>query len=335
LRRTAVDEPFEEATVSTHAFRWIRRIAVGLVVLLAAGYGVGLLATRHTPTSKLTFGVPNALTDSGQATTTETQAAPVPEAQNADASSGSAQTLPATPQRIVKTADLTVRVKSGRFDQAWALIASITSNLGGYIASSGRNTQPTPGPVPVPEAAASSSNQPASGDITIRVPAAGFERALVQLRAIGDVTADRVSSQDVTQDYVDLQGRLRNQRAQQAALLRLMGQAKTVSDTLAVQAQLASVEDQIEQITGRLGLLADQTSLATITVHLFEPNAPGAPPATTRPSFSKAWSTALDGLTRIGTVAMIALIWLAPFAALAAAGVWLRRTRARPAAPQA
>src|SRR5207249_11340101 len=126
---------------------------------------------------------------------------------------------------------------------------------------------------------------------------------------------DQVSSQDVTEEFVDLQSRLRNQKAQQVVLIRLMANAKTIQETLAVQGQLSQVEEQIEQITGRLNALKTLTDLSSITLHLFEPGAAGAPAPrpSEEPSFARAWDTAIEGLERIGTVALIAAIWVTPF----------------------
>lgn len=323
--------------------RWGTRSAIAAAALLLVGFGVGTVASRrpatHTTSLSPAF-APAARSAPGSVSNGVAAAPPLGvTAGSADLSSAPSDTafLPALPERVVKTAELTVRLRAGRFDAAWSSVATTATRLGGYVASSGRATQPQPVPVPVPETgnAADAKAQPASGDVTIRVPAKSFEAALVQLRALGTVTGDQVSTNDVTQQYVDLQGRLRNQRAQQAALLQLMGRAKTVSDTLAVQSQLSNVEDQIEQITGRLNLLANQTALSTITVHLFEPNAPGAPASPAGPSLSKAWHTSIQGLERMGTVAMIGVLWLLPFAAIAMAAAWLMRLRRRPAAGQA
>jgi hypothetical protein len=240
---------------------------------------------------------------------------------------------PGLSDRIIRNADLTVRVKKGSFDSAWANAVRVATKFGGYVVSSSRGTQP----VVLSGAEDATRREPASGDVTVRVPASRFEQALIEMRALGTVTSDAISSQDVTQEFVDLQSRLRNQKAQQAVLLRLMSRAKTIEETLAVQQQLSVVEQQIEEITGRLNALKLLTDLSVINLHLFEPGAAGAPvPAPEEgPSFAKAWETAVEGLERIGTVALIGGLWLTPFAALAGAGIAIRRMRVRPAAPTA
>jgi hypothetical protein len=112
-----------------------------------------------------------------------------------------------------------------------------------------------------------------------------------------------------------------------------MSRSRTIGDTIAVQQQLSQVQLQIEEITGRLRYLKDQTAFATISVHLAET---GAVVGSTNgePSFTKAWHTAVEGLERIGTASLIGATWLAPLALLALAWFATRRWRTRPA-PQA
>jgi len=97
-----------------------------------------------------------------------------------------------------------------------------------------------------------------------------------------------------------------------------------------VQQQLSDVQGQIEEIAGRIRYLQDQTQLATISVHIAEKGA-AAFGTGEGPSFSQAWHTAMDGLVRIGSAAMIGGIWATPFALLVAGGLALRRGRRSPA----
>lgn len=237
--------------------------------------------------------------------------------------------IPPLGDRIIKTADLSVDVKKRTFDQAWSRAFNIAARYDGYVVSSSRGT---PGPVPIPFERKSRDETPLFGDITMRVPAERFEAALNDLRRLGEVRSDMTSSQDVTEEYVDLESRLRNLRAQEAVLLKLMARSKTIEDTIIVQQQLSSIQGQIEEITGRLRFLRSQTQFSTVSVHLAEPGAVvGEDPA--GPSFTKAWRTALDGLERIGTAAMIGVLWVAPFVVLLAIVFgWRRRGRSAPVA---
>jgi hypothetical protein len=108
-----------------------------------------------------------------------------------------------------------------------------------------------------------------------------------------------------------------------------MARATSIADTITVQQQLSQIQLQIEEITGRVNYLKDQTGFATIAVHLAETGAV-ASVGSNGPSFSEAWSTAVEGLQRMGTAALIGATWLSPFLLLGLAWMAARRFR-RPA----
>ena len=176
---------------------------------------------------------------------------------------------------------------------------------------------------------------PAFGTITLRVPAQRLDEAVALFRgSIGEVRAENTSSQDVSEEFVDLQARLRNLRAENAVLLDLFARAKSIRDTLTVRERLSQVQGEIERVTGRIRFIESRTEFSTLTINLSEPGAIFATAEEEGPSFAKAWETALEGLVRIATASMIAVLWLGPFA-LVALGVYLAlRRRVQPPAPQ-
>jgi hypothetical protein len=322
--------------------RWGRRGALALAGMLLLGFVVGAIAKDRPARRAGSDAVRNTLGATDALGKLEAVTRGVQPAQGS--AGGTAQALgappapsvagpsdlPPIPDRIVKNADLGLEVKAGRFESAWAKAFQVATRFGGFVASSNRGL---PRPIPLEDLRPRGDDERRFGDVTIRVPASRFEAALAELRTIGKVTGDVVSSQDVTEEFVDLESRLRHARSQEAILLRIMAQAKSIQDTIVVQQQLSQVQLQIEELSGRLRLLRSQTDLSTINVHLAEPGAVVPAPGG-GPSFGKAWDTAVEGLVRIGTTAMIAGAWLSPFALLAVLGFAARRLRARPA-PQA
>ncbi|MGH2830870.1 MAG: DUF4349 domain-containing protein, partial [Actinomycetota bacterium] len=224
--------------------------------------------------------------------------------------------VPGLPDRIIKTGAIGLEVKEGTFDQAWSKVVQAAVRFGGYVAGSDRGSTTI------------DDDERPYGSITLRIPARRFEEALVALRSLGKVTGDESSSNDVTQEFTDIESRLRNLRSQQAVLLRLMDKARTVGETLNVQSHLSHVQSEIEQLTGRRNVLAAQTDLSTITVSLAEPGAVEPKPASW---IEKAWNQALDGLEGIGTVLFVGAIWLAPLAVLFALAMAILRRFRRPA----
>lgn len=299
-----------------------------LIVVLGAAYAAGSLAQRDQPLSdgakvRLVSGGAGVPGSRGAMPVTAGGVAPdVGEFADAAQNVAGSGAVVGFEERVMRTADLWVEVPKKSFSRAWDAVYVIAKDLGGQVLSANRGD--VVGPVPLQE----KDDQVARGDITFRVPAERLETALKRLRGVGMVRSESTSSEDVTQQYVDLQSRLRHLRAEETVLLQLFSKAKTIGDTLAVQNRLSDVQGQIEQITGQIKYLDARTDYSMVSVHLGEPGA--IPSDDTGPSFSKAWETAVDGLVRMGTGALILGIWIVPFAALAFV-VWGVRRMRRPA----
>ena len=108
-----------------------------------------------------------------------------------------------------------------------------------------------------------------SGSLTVRVPAALFEEARVEIRKLGlRVESERIEAQDVTRQYVDQEANLRNLRAEEAQYLAILKQAKTVKDTLEVSEKLGEVRGQIEQQQAEFNALSKQIETVAISIML-------------------------------------------------------------------
>ena len=108
-----------------------------------------------------------------------------------------------------------------------------------------------------------------AGSISVRVPATGLDSVVETLRDLAtDVESETNSSQDVTDEYYDLQSRLKNQRATEEALIKLLAKAEHVQYALEVQRELTNVQENIERMLGRIKLLEETSAYSLITVHL-------------------------------------------------------------------
>lgn len=112
---------------------------------------------------------------------------------------------------------------------------------------------------------------PRRGQWTLRVPVGEFDTFRSDLEALGAVQTNHLDSQDVTEEYYDVAGHIKNKSVEEQRLLdHLRRSTGTLSDILAVERELSRVRGEIEQLQGRLRLLANQTELTTITVTLQE-----------------------------------------------------------------
>ena len=105
--------------------------------------------------------------------------------------------------------------------------------------------------------------------LVLRVPADRFEPALGELRNLGrGVGREQVTGQDVTEEFIDLEARIRTQRALEAQLLEILKSTKSVSEMMDVHARLADVRGEIEKMQGRHRFIEEQASLSTIRLEI-------------------------------------------------------------------
>ncbi|RJQ41826.1 MAG: DUF4349 domain-containing protein [Gaiellales bacterium] len=163
-------------------------------------------------------------------------------------------------RRVIQSAAYEIEVPTGDFQDRYGEVAGIAARYGGYVVSSDSSVS---GP---------DDAQLKQGVITIRVANVGdnFTRAQEDIESLGTVVARQVSGEDVTQEFVDLQSRLRNAEAQQASLLTLMQKAQTIEEILQVQARLYEVQMEIEQLKGSIEYMESMTDYASLTVEVRE-----------------------------------------------------------------
>jgi hypothetical protein len=204
--------------------------------------------------------------------------------------------LTSTEERmIVRTGEMSLVVKE--VSQASEDIAQLAASLGGYVVSS----------------SIWGEDEDERGWISIRVPDNNFELALTELRDLAvRVESESTYSEDVTEEYIDLQARLNNAEATEQQYLVLLEKAEDVEDILRIYDYLSRVRQEIEQIKGQMQYLERTTSTSLISVNL-------EPETTTQPLVRVGWSalevlkSAARGLVTAGQVLATIAIWLLIF----------------------
>ena len=166
----------------------------------------------------------------------------------------------AVDRKIIRDANLTIEVVSTT--EAQQRVTSIAETLGGFVVTS--------------EARQRQDSEPAKRTLdiklVIRVPSGQFNAALEQIEKLATNLPERnVTGQDVTEEFIDLDARLKTQKALELQFLDIMKQAKKVDDALEVQSQIADVRTEIEKLEGRRRFLESKSSLSTITVNIHTP----------------------------------------------------------------
>jgi hypothetical protein len=107
-------------------------------------------------------------------------------------------------------------------------------------------------------------------NLTLRVPQERFDSVMAQLEIMGKAANIQTGQDDVTMQYVDLESRLNNQKAQEARLVEILEMAKTVEEVLEVERELNRVRGEIESMTAQFRYLSDQVAYSTIDLSLKE-----------------------------------------------------------------
>jgi hypothetical protein len=221
-------------------------------------------------------------------------------------------------RRIVRQAALDLELED--VDAAVARLTDLVEASGGYVADTQVHGEGT---------------ATARATISAYVPASGFGRALHELERFGRPTARRVTGQDVSEEFVDLEARVRNLERHEAQLLGFMGRAQKVADLVSLESELARVRGEIERHTGRIRFLRARSEMAGIRLNLLRAGGPAdarlaGAGERIRLAFAAGWKAAFD--VAVGLAAMVAQ--LSPLA-LAAAVAWglYRRVRRQPVRP--
>ena len=171
------------------------------------------------------------------------------------------------------------------------------------------------------------------GYFSIRVPDESFETAMTALGNMAvEVTSESTNSRDVTQEYIDLEARLRNAEATENQYLALLDKATNVQDTLRIYESLSRVRAEIEQMKGRMLYLERISSMSLISIYL-EPEKSSEPLVIGDWSLEETFQSVIRGVVTFGQWLVTGLMWLAIFSpiwgGLLAWMLVLRRRRKR------
>jgi len=115
------------------------------------------------------------------------------------------------------------------------------------------------------------SKERTSNTIVIRVPAKNFDNLLKEATSgIDKFENKEINIKDVTEEFLDIQARLKTKKELENRFLDLLKQAKTVTEILEIEKHAGELRSDIESIEGRLKYLKNQVSLSTLTITFYE-----------------------------------------------------------------
>jgi hypothetical protein len=176
-----------------------------------------------------------------------------------------------------------------------------------------------------------SSGSSRSGQWTIRVPVEHQDGLVVELMKLGELRRAALDSKDVTEEYFDIETRIKNKKIEEDRLLgHLKNSTGKLEEILAVEREISRVRGEIEQGQGRLNLLANLTQLATITVHISErPEYVPESAAGFGTTIGRTFFGSLNAIVAVGKALVLTVVavvpWLAVLCLFLGLPLWLSR----------
>jgi len=223
----------------------------------------------------------------------------------------------APPERkIIYTAHVDLHVAN--LDEARGKLDALLAEVKGYVSKSDESGR---------------TGGTRAGTWKVRVPVPAYHDFLARVQGLGELISKTSDAQDVTEEVVDTEARLKNLRAEEAVLDRLLREkAQSTADLLAFRKQISDVREQIERHQARLDTLSRLTAMTTIEIVMREdkPYVPDSAPSFGT-SLGRTFGDSVDSLEKLGKGLVLALVALAPWSPLIVIGLWLLRRPIRTA----
>ncbi|MCT8138223.1 DUF4349 domain-containing protein [Anaerobacillus sp. CMMVII] len=159
-----------------------------------------------------------------------------------------------TERMVIYNANLSLEVKD--FQVTEAFIQEKVATLGGYIIESSIYHTGT---------------DQMSGNLVVKIPQKHFHSFINEVETASVKVIDRtVSGNDVTEEFVDLESRLRSKRVVEERLLSFLEKAEKTEDLLKISSDLGRVQEEIEQLLGRIQYLKNNVDFSTVSIYLNE-----------------------------------------------------------------
>lgn len=208
----------------------------------------------------------------------------------------------ATSRKIVKSA--TISLKTTTYDKSVAALENAVDNYGGFVQSS-----TTQGEVKAGTRTAS---------FTVRVPTAKFSTFLDSVGKVGKIVSRSVNGKDISEDYLDTKTRLDTLETEHSRLVKLLSVATKMSDILAIEEKLTSVETSIEEYTGELKKWDSLVDLSTVNIRLTETKKSVAKTDTFAGTVSYVFSQSIGALVTTAKTICYCIVAIVPFAVILA-----------------
>jgi len=239
--------------------------------------------------------------------------------------SESAQTAnpaPQSPPQLIKTADISLVVKS--IDDTVKKVSTIVKQQQGDVLGLNDDKPQNVG-----------TRHTAS--MQIRVPQANLETTIDTLAKLGTVQRRNLHAEDVTTQLVDIQARLKTLRQTESSLLQILKRSGSIGDVLKVTQELSKVRQSIEQIDAQQKSLTSRVAYSNINLQLEAAVSANTPQQPLGVQAQDAWNNSTQSVGEFSTNLMRSAIWLvaySPYLLLFAGTSWFAYTRLKKKQPK-
>ncbi len=210
-------------------------------------------------------------------------------------------------RKIIYNTD--VRMVVDEYSQFESDLSALVNANGGFVASNKTNRR---------------YNNSQSGDWVVRIPVAQYASFMTGVESIGFAESRTENAQDVTEEFVDIEARIKNKKALEVRVLGILEKRSgKLSEILEIERELSRVREEIERMEGRLRYLGERTSLATISIHCREEQEYLPPAAPTLAS--RLWLALSGSISTMGTFVanlLVILFALLPWLVVLLLAMW-------------
>ncbi|WP_310485691.1 DUF4349 domain-containing protein [Chamaesiphon sp. VAR_48_metabat_403] len=234
------------------------------------------------------------------------------EAKSANKEDPAAETTAVMPQKpqLVRTAEISLRLES--IDKMMVQLRQLVQSKQGdiYDFQDDRSLD---------------NDRHRQATLVLKVPSKVLDATVAEIAKLGKVESQGVKSEDVTQQVVDTDARLKNLRQQEDLTRKIMERSGSVRDILAVSKELSAIREQIEQLDASVKNLRQQVAYSTINLKIEEMQSATPSSDAFGVQVQETWKNSTHAAGSLGTNLVLGLLWLLPFIpfmAIGAGGVY-------------
>lgn len=210
----------------------------------------------------------------------------------------------AKPQKIIKTSHLKFETKD--LDDSYRNIITAVKANNGFVQDDNSNK----------------SYNTITRHLVIRIPTTNFQTAIDSIsKNVSYFDSKRISAKDVTEEFIDLEARLKAKQTLEKRYLELLNKAKNVKEILEIERELSNIREEIEAKQGRLKYLQNKVSLSTINIEFYKLTSEA--PITTSYG-TKMWNAVKGGFNGI-SVFFLGILYVWPLIVIVGIGIFLLR----------